>query len=68
MSNESVAIKLIPEYSGEGDVSEWLEKLVLVCELRKVTELTTVLPLRLSGSAFAVYQQLPRERRKSLRK
>ena len=63
MSNESMAIKLIPEYSGDGDVSEWLEKLVLVCELRKVTELTTVLPLRLSGSAFAVYQQLPREKK-----
>ena len=63
MSDDSVAIKLIPEYSGEGDVSEWIEKLVLVCELRKVTDLTTVLPLRLTGSAFAVYQQLPKEKK-----
>ena len=63
MSDDSVVIKLIPEYSGEGDVSEWIEKLVLVCELRKVTELTTLVPLRLTGSAFAVYQQLPREKK-----
>ena len=63
MSEDSVVIKLIPEYSGEGSVSEWIEKLVLVCDLRKVTDLTTVVPLRLTGSAFAVYQQLPKEKK-----
>ena len=58
-----IAIKLIPEYSGDGDVAEWIEKLELVCELRKVTDVATVVPLRLTGNAFAVYQQLPKEKK-----
>ena len=57
MGDESgMAIKLIPEYSGEGDVAERLEKVELVCELRQVKDVATVLPLRLTGNASAVYQ------------
>ena len=64
MGDESgMAIKLIPEYSGKGDVAEWLEKIELVCELRQVKDVATVLPLRLTGSAFAVYQQLPKDKK-----
>lgn len=53
-------LRLIPEFDGAGDQSivEWLEKLELVCDLRGVTKIENVIPLRLSGGAFAVYQQL----------
>ncbi|MPC54636.1 hypothetical protein E2C01_048560 [Portunus trituberculatus] len=39
-------------------VEEWLEKLELVCTLLGITELHTVVPLRLIAGAFSVYQQL----------
>ena len=51
-------IRLVPEYSGDGKVSEWLDKVALICQLRGVEDLTAVIPLRLCGDAFAVYQQL----------
>ncbi|XP_054267042.1 uncharacterized protein LOC128989196 [Macrosteles quadrilineatus] len=49
---------LVKLYDGEGDFSEWLKKLELVCKLQKVKELQSVLPLFLSGGAFAVYDGL----------
>lgn len=49
---------LIKQYDGEGDFSEWLKKMELVCKLQKVKELESVLPLFLSGGAFAVYDGL----------
>ena len=54
-------LRLIPEFSGDAtqNVVEWLEKAELVCNLRGIAHLESVLPLRLTGSAFAVYQQLP---------
>ena len=52
-------LRLIPEFDGAGQgVSEWLEKLELVCRLRGVTDLHNIVPLRLCGGAFSVYQQL----------
>ena len=51
-------IRLVPEYSGDGKVGEWLDKVALICQLRGVEDLTAVIPLRLCGDAFAVYQQL----------
>ncbi|KAK4315449.1 hypothetical protein Pmani_000020 [Petrolisthes manimaculis] len=52
-------LRLIPEFDGAGQaVAEWLEKLELVCRLRGVTKLEDVVPLRLTGGAFSVYQQL----------
>ena len=61
--DSGTVLKLIPEYSGDGNVAEWLDKVDLVCELRKVDDVAAVLPLRLTGSAFAVYQQLPKEKK-----
>ena len=61
--DSSVVVKLIPEYCGDGCVTEWLEKVELVCDLRKVKDVATVLPLRLTGSAFAVYQQIPKDKK-----
>ena len=52
-------LRLIPEFDGVSQpVEEWLEKLELVCTLRGITELHTVVPLRLVAGAFSVYQQL----------
>lgn len=39
---------LIKQYDGQGDISEWLEKLELVCKLQKVKDLQSVIPLSLS--------------------
>ena len=54
---------MIPEFSGDStqNVVEWLEKAELVCKLRGVAHLESVLPLRLTGGAFAVYQQLHKQ-------
>ena len=56
-------LRLIQEFSGDGSINviEWLEKAELVCSLRGITSMETVLPLRLTGGAFAVYQQLTEE-------
>ena len=53
-------LKLIPEFDGSGaqGVVEWLEKLELVCKLRVLDDIASVIPLRLTGGAFAVYLQL----------
>ena len=60
-------LKLIPEFDGSGtqSVVEWLEKLELVCALRKIKDVASVLPLRLTRGAFAVYLQLPEKDRTS---
>lgn len=50
--------ELIKQFDGSGDFSEWLKKLELVCKLQRVKDLQTVLPLFLSGGAFAVYDGL----------
>ena len=54
-------LRLIPDFSGDAtqNVVEWLEKAELVCDLRGIAHLETVIPLRLTGGAFAVYQQVP---------
>ena len=59
-------LKLIPEYDGSGNQSvvEWFEKIELVCKLQGVDDVASVIPLRLSGGAFAVYLQLSEENRK----
>ncbi|KAK8397100.1 hypothetical protein O3P69_004638 [Scylla paramamosain] len=64
-------MKLIPEYDGSvaQSVVEWLEKLELVCKLQGVSgEVASVIPLRLTGDAFAVYMQLAESDRKSAEK
>ena len=59
----ALELRLIPEFAGTSaeSVAEWLEKVDLVCALRDLKRPETLIPLRLSGGAFAVYQQLPSE-------
>jgi len=60
---DGAELRLIPEYGGSADqdVVEWLEKTELVCSLRTIAKPETVISLRLTSGAFAVYQQLPPE-------
>lgn len=54
-------IRLIPEFDGSTTrpaVVEWIEKAEKICKLCKIKEPATVIPLRLTGGAYAVYQQL----------
>ena len=54
-------IRLIPEFDGsatEPSVVEWVEKADRICKLCKIKEPATVILLRLTGGAYAVYQQL----------
>lgn len=60
-TSESLAeLRLIPEFGGlpTESVGEWLEKVDLICSLRGLCKPEAVIPLRLTGGAFAVYQQL----------
>lgn len=56
------------ENEGSGDISEWLEKVELVASLQKIEKLENFVPLFLSGSAFAVYKQLPESDRREYKK
>ena len=56
------ALKMIPEFSGDGDVHEWFRKLEMVCRLSNITDVETVMALRLTGRAFAAFEQLPLEK------
>ena len=52
-------LKLIPEFDGTGDFVDWYEKVELVCGLQKpAADVVSVVPLRLTGGASAVYRQL----------
>lgn len=55
---DKVDIKLIPEFNGTTSVLEWVEKFKLTYCLSRVKAIEHVIPLRLTGGAFAVYQQL----------
>ncbi|KFD45894.1 hypothetical protein M514_13232 [Trichuris suis] len=64
--DKSVDVKLIPEYDGSArqSITERLEKVELVCRLRGIDDVATVIPLQLTGGAFAVYMQLTAEDQK----
>ena len=58
--------KLIPLFDGtdpQQSVIEWVEKAELVCQLSRVKNIECVVPMSLSGGAYAVYQQLSEEKR-----
>ena len=54
-------VKSFEDQATSGDFMVWIEKLELVAKLKEVAELQTLLPLFLSGPAFAVYSQLSDE-------
>ena len=62
-------LRLVPEFDGASqDVAEWIDKLELVCRLKGVESQENVIPLRLTGGAFSVYQQLADDCKKDAKK
>ena len=54
-------IRLVPEFSGSDgaiSVAERYSKVTWICKLHIVTDLTLVIPLRLTGHAYRIYDQL----------
>ena len=50
------------EGTATGEFSAWLKKFELACKLKSVkSNLESILPMFLEGSAFAVYDQLPED-------
>ncbi|KRX66717.1 hypothetical protein T09_12756 [Trichinella sp. T9] len=68
--DKSLDLRLIPEFEGspQQSVVELLEKVELVCKLRDISDVASVIPLRLTGGAFAVYLQLNAQERSSIDK
>ncbi|KFD49708.1 hypothetical protein M514_09405 [Trichuris suis] len=60
---------LIPEFDGSArqSVAEWYQKLELVCRLRGVEDLASVVPLRLKAVPSQCTWRCRRETRKALR-
>lgn len=52
---------VIPTFDGQGDFGEWIQKVELVAELQEVKNLTSFIPLFLTGGAFSVYQGLEKD-------
>ena len=68
---DSMDVRIIPEFNGSAEsdgIVTWLERVELVCELRKIKDVVTVIPLRLAGQAYDVYSQIPAEDKKDLTK
>ena len=57
---------LVRTFDGRGDILEWLNKLELVSKLRNITDLESVIPLFLEGSAYSLYAELSDEDKKSV--
>ncbi|KRZ11570.1 hypothetical protein T4B_2566 [Trichinella pseudospiralis] len=68
--DKSLDLRLIPEFDGspQQSVVEWLEKVELVCKLRDISDVASVIPLRMTGGAFALYLQLNAQDRSSIDK
>lgn len=56
--------KVIEQFDGSGNFSEWLKKFELVASLQELTDLHAYLPLFLSGKAFAIYDGLKQVEKK----
>ena len=65
MAEGKFDLKLVPEYNdgteqwryGTMTVVDWLKSVDLVFKLSRVDKVEQVIPLRLAGGAFDVYQQ-----------
>ena len=57
---------MIKSFPGDGsqDVSNWIKKVQLVARLKNIDDVASLIPLYLEGAAFAVYDQLPDDRKK----
>ena len=58
MASGNFDLKFTPEYNGTTSVVDWLERVDLISKVSGVDKVEQVIPLRLAGGAFDVYQQL----------
>ena len=66
---KATVLKLVETFSGQGDVSEWLEKVETICKLHGVdneADLLYVVTLRVTGEAYRVLQQMSPQDRLSM--
>ena len=64
MTEGKFDLKLIPEFDSSASgpsVVEWMEKAELVCKMCQVRHMELIIPLRLMGVTFTVFQQLKEE-------
>lgn len=59
---------VLKPFNGEGDVASWLDKVDLVAQLQDVADVASLIPLMLEGDAFAVYQEMAQDEKKSVAK
>jgi len=48
----------LSQYDGTGDFFEWTRKLERVAKLQKIDEVQNLLPLFLTGGAYAVHEDI----------
>ncbi len=58
---------VIRPFSGGTEVLQWIEKLEIVAALREIADVAKLLPLFLEGPAFAVYQELHKDKKNDLK-
>ena len=59
MSSVSVKFSdLVKQFDGTEDFMEWVDKLELVARMQKIEDLANLIPLFLTGGAFAVYKSI----------
>lgn len=54
--NGGLDLRMIPLSDGAESLVEWTEKMELVCRLCNLKWLEHVIPLRLTGGIFVIYQ------------
>ncbi|KFD49054.1 hypothetical protein M513_10102 [Trichuris suis] len=58
----SMDIRMVPEFDGSSlSAAEWLRKAESACQLCGISDVVRVIGLRLTGAAFAVYDQMAPE-------
>lgn len=63
MSTSIKVSDLIRQYSGQGNILEWIQKLEMVASMQKIENLASFLPMFLTDGAFSVYQGFNEEDR-----
>lgn len=58
MTSIKVTGDMLRPFTGDGDITAWIQKVKLVAKLAGVTDLASFIPLYLDGSALAVYLEM----------
>lgn len=66
MAEKPFNIKLIPEFTDDKTMVEWIEDAELVCVLCEIRKIKQILPLHSKGGTLAVYRQLNKEQKSDI--